>query len=247
MVTFSDEEVFRPWWTDAAKHFAITLILTIVLGFMGYRLMRQISYRLGIEEQLRETQAKLENLNNELEQMAWIDGLTGLANRRRFDIALNEEFNRAMRREEPIALILMDVDHFKQFNDRYGHLEGDKCLRQIGQILKVSIKRVGDVAARYGGEEIAILLPHTSLDGAQAVAERVMTAIRRSAMQHTDSPSGVLTISCGMHALVPRRGQHIPADLIQGADAALYSAKAAGRDQAVCANNLPKEASVTTS
>ena len=102
LVTFSDDEVFRPWWIEATKHFAITLILTIVLGFMGYRLMRQISHRLNVENQLRDAQCKLESLNNELEQMAWIDGLTGLANRRRFDIALNEEFNRAMRREESL-------------------------------------------------------------------------------------------------------------------------------------------------
>ena len=140
--------------------------------------------------------------------------------------------------------MLIDVDRFKQFNDHYGHLEGDQCLRQIGQVLKTSIKRAGDVAARYGGEEMAILLPNTTIDGAKAVADRVMSALRQIGIRHKDSPTRVVTVSCGIHALVPRRGQHIPADIVQAADAALYSAKAAGRDQAVCAMDIPQDRSV---
>ncbi|RJX31020.1 MAG: GGDEF domain-containing protein [Oxalobacter sp.] len=238
VATLSEDEVFRPWWMDAAKHFAITLILTIVLGFMGYRLMRQIGQRLDAEGQLRDAQNTLESLNQELEQMAWLDGLTGLANRRRFDVDLNEEFHRAMRREEPLALILIDIDHFKQYNDSYGHIEGDKCLQKIGRVLKSCMKREGDLSVRYGGEELAVLLPNTDEEGAMVVAERLISAIRQMNIRHKDSPTGLVTVSCGVHALIPFRGRNIPADLLQAADTALYAAKAAGRDQIVCASKL---------
>ncbi len=233
MVTMSEGEIFRPWWTGALKHLAVTLMLMGILGFLGYRLTHQIRYRLEVEKQLRDSQEKLEALNVELEKIAWQDGLTGLANRRCFDVALNDEFNQAMRRGESLALIMLDIDHFKKFNDLYGHIEGDNCLRQIGRIIKSSIKRAGDVAARYGGEEIVVLLPRTNLDEAVVVAERLMQEIRREGIHHEDSSFGIVTVSFGVHAIVPVRNQSIPSDLVQGADAALYAAKSAGRNRII--------------
>lgn len=184
----------------------------------------------------------LEAANQSLQAMALQDSLTGLANRRRFDRALDQEFRRAMRTGTPIGLILIDVDQFKEFNDMYGHQAGDACLRTIGAAIPPLLNRPGDIAARYGGEEIALLLPGTSLAGACALAERVAKAVRDLRLPHAGSVHGCVTISGGVEAFVPLRDSDGAAKLVEHADLALYAAKRAGRDRVVTYGDFMKTA-----
>jgi len=163
------------------------------------------------------------------------DGLTGLANRRQFDVTLGNEFSRAMREASTLALIMMDVDCFKQFNDIYGHAAGDECLRTISRTIRdLTPQRPGDLAARYGGEEIAVLLPNTNVIGAVNVAEKIRNAIHDLRIEHAGNPAGFVTLSAGVGAFVPTRGTTLPTELIDAADKALYTAKSNGRNR-VCA------------
>jgi diguanylate cyclase (GGDEF)-like protein len=229
----SKDDVFQSWWADAVKHLLITSALVLVLGLMGMLLNRQIGQRLHVENDLRNAQDALKVLNLELKEMAMQDGLTGLANRRRFDLALNEEFHRALRNNLWLALIMIDVDSFKQYNDIFGHPEGDECLKKVSAAVNACLNRAEDLVARYGGEEIAVLLSGTDLAGAVAVAERIRLAIRDLDIKHPGSAAGVITVSCGVDAILPVRNQNIPQDLIQSADRELYIAKSSGRDHVV--------------
>jgi diguanylate cyclase (GGDEF)-like protein len=160
------------------------------------------------------------------------DGLTGLANRRQFDVTLGNEFSRAMRHESTLAFIMIDVDYFKQYNDLYGHSAGDEVLRSVSKLIRaLTPKRPGDLTARYGGEEVGILLPNTDLAGAQAVAERIRAAVQNLQMAHNGSPFGVVTLSAGVATIAPQRGVHMAGMLVEAADKALYVAKSAGRNQ----------------
>lgn len=173
-----------------------------------------------------------------LERMAWEDKLTGLANRRRFDAVLSEEWRRAARMGVPLSLLLMDVDHFKRFNDTYGHTSGDACLTLVGGVLASTVRRAGDFAARYGGEEFVVLLFHTNRSDALLLADRVRHAVRGLDVDHSGSPHGVVTVSVGGATVVPRSDDP-PQTLLDQADAALYEAKATGRDRVVWSNLLP--------
>jgi diguanylate cyclase (GGDEF)-like protein/PAS domain S-box-containing protein len=184
--------------------------------------VRDISARKVVEEQLAEAYRRLEALARE-------DGLTGLANRRTFDDALEREFARAWREERSLGLIMLDIDGFKQFNDRYGHPAGDECLRRIARTLSSVVSRPGCLAARYGGEEFALLLADTDEFGAAMIGERLREAVLRLGVRHDASPHGVITISAGVAAF-GRRILDRPEDLVQAADIALYRAKNAGRN-----------------
>jgi diguanylate cyclase (GGDEF)-like protein len=140
-----------------------------------------------------------------------------------------------MRTENPLALVMIDVDCFKQYNDIYGHPAGDECLRRISEVIKASKNRPGDLATRYGGEELAVLLPDTNLAGAIAVAEKIRVAIYNLHIEYPQGPAGVVTISAGVDAFVPVRDGNIPFELVQAADKALYAAKSSGRNR-VCSN-----------
>jgi diguanylate cyclase (GGDEF)-like protein len=167
-----------------------------------------------------------------LQSMARVDGLTGLANRRHFDEKLDAEWRRCARSGTPLALILMDLDHFKLFNDFYGHQAGDACLQQVAACLKREFTRSHDLVARYGGEEFVCVLPETPLAGAEAKAHTLEGAIRdlRIAHEKTGVPGGIVTISLGVAAVVPAAGED-RASLILSADRSLYLAKGAGRGQ----------------
>lgn len=167
-----------------------------------------------------------------LERMAWEDKLTGLANRRRFDAVLADEWRRASRMKVPLSLILLDVDHFKRFNDTYGHTSGDACLTLVGGVLSSTVRRAGDFAARYGGEEFVVLLFHTSRADGLQLGERVRHAIRALKVDHSGSPHGVVTVSMGGATVVPR-AEDSPQSLVDQADEALYRAKEMGRDRVV--------------
>jgi diguanylate cyclase (GGDEF)-like protein len=168
-------------------------------------------------------------LNARLADQAAIDVTTALFNRRHFNRQLHVTLRDAVRRQEPTALLLIDIDHFKLFNDRYGHLAGDDCLHQVAQAIDGAIRRPGDIAARYGGEEFAVILPATGPDGAQHMAQRVLAAIRALALDHAASPTAaIVTVSVGIGTGGP--GTRFE-DLIRAADEALYAAKRAGRDR----------------
>jgi diguanylate cyclase (GGDEF)-like protein/PAS domain S-box-containing protein len=176
----------------------------------------------------------------QMEAMAQTDGLTGLANRRRFDEMLNREFRRAMREGSQLGLVLVDADRFKLFNDRYGHAAGDDCLRQISVAVANAARRPGDLAARYGGEEFVLLLPNTDLDGTTEVAERLRQDVLAAGLVHAGNlPLGLMSISLGVASVAP--GPDAPVDtdaLLRAADAALYAAKAGGRNR-VAAGAMP--------
>ncbi|MGI4940946.1 MAG: diguanylate cyclase [Janthinobacterium lividum] len=170
--------------------------------------------------------------SKQLRALTLLDGLTGISNRRHFDEQLDVEIRRARRAGTSVALLLIDVDHFKSFNDAFGHQQGDQCLRAIAKAIGALVCRSGDLAARYGGEEFAVLLPETDLAGATELADALRIAVRALGLEHT-SGSSVVTISIGAAALLPRQQDASGDVLVQAADRALYQAKAAGRDR-VC-------------
>ena len=182
---------------------------------------------------------RVSQTNALLASLAHQDGLTGLANRRRFDEVLAAEWNRSFRAQLPMALLMIDVDLFKQFNDRYGHTEGDECLRRIAWLAHSCTRRAGDLTARYGGEEFAVILPDTDLAGATVMASLLRRELARLAIAHADSPSGRISVSVGI-AMTHTR-QTSPQDLLRAADAALYQAKTEGRDRA-CVAPMPATA-----
>ena len=185
-------------------------------------------------------------LQRRLEHQATTDSLTGLANRRAFDEALAREWARAVRENGELSLILLDVDHFKLFNDHYGHQVGDDCLRDVAAAIRDVVRRPGDIAARYGGEEMAVILPDTPPAGAATVAEALREAVRRLGVQHAGSPCGVLTASVGAATAKADVGRTIsmPDGLLIGADGALYRAKHNGRDRVETSVLLPPRDSV---
>lgn len=180
--------------------------------------------------QLHDRETDLRQTNELLLDLASKDGLTGLANRRAFDERIAAEWNRAGRDGRTLALLTIDVDHFKKFNDRYGHLVGDGCLREVAKTLTLSARRGGDLVARIGGEEFAILLPNLDLGGAGRVAETLRRRIEQLGVEHCDSPMSIVTVSVGVAAARPVKGESFNA-LIDWADSALYRAKHAGRNR----------------
>ncbi|RUL99735.1 diguanylate cyclase [Rhizobium chutanense] len=178
---------------------------------------------------MKHSEERLTQLALKMKGLADTDALTGIANRRVFDEAIAEEFARAGRVDSALSLLLIDVDHFKAYNDSYGHLEGDNCLRVIGEVLGSVTKRPSDLAARFGGEEFAILLPGTDRDGALRLARMLLSALHRRAIPHRESSKGMVTVSIGVASMSERFST--PAELIDAADQALYAAKKNGRDR----------------
>ncbi|HEY4177781.1 MAG TPA: diguanylate cyclase [Kofleriaceae bacterium] len=177
--------------------------------------------------------AELEEKNAILERMSAIDGLTGIANRRRFDEALAAEWKRSRRDKSELGLILIDVDFFKRFNDTYGHLAGDDCLRKVAQSLAAVVRRPADLAARYGGEEFVVLLPQTDAEGVATVADGMREAVEALALAHASSDvEKHVTISLGSARARPETDDTAGTQaLIERADKALYAAKRAGRNR----------------
>ena len=185
------------------------------------------------EEQLKKEKEKAEELAQMLLTLSSQDGLTGIANRRHFDDFLAKEWNRALRSRKPLSLILCDIDHFKAYNDCYGHQQGDKCLLRIAHTLDQYARRGGDLAARYGGEEFAIVLPETNLSNAAEIAEQIREAVENIAMPHAASQtSNVVTVSFGVATIIPNRNRQSRM-LVALADKALYEAKQKGRNRIV--------------
>jgi diguanylate cyclase (GGDEF)-like protein len=177
------------------------------------------------------TQLTVKRQSDALRALTLTDGLTGVSNRRAFDEALSNEWRRCARAQVPVALIMVDIDHFKNFNDEYGHQAGDECLQLVSAAMRRAAGRPQDMVARYGGEEFAVLLPHSDARGAQCVAKRLLDEIARLGIAHARSSAGPhVTVSMGIAALTPCEGQE-PALLVSAADALLYQAKADGRNR----------------
>ncbi|RXZ31027.1 GGDEF domain-containing protein [Oxalobacteraceae bacterium CAVE-383] len=232
----SKDETLAEWHRATLLDATVIAIIIVVLAFLGFRLVGQIGLRVQAEREARRTGEALRKLNHTLEKLALQDGLTGLANRRHFDIVLKDELSRATRSASSLALIMIDVDCFKQYNDLYGHLAGDECLRQVGLALQGTEGRPGDLAARYGGEEFALLLPNTDVAGALRVAEEIRKTIRELEIRHERNLPGVVTVSAGVNALMPVPPDAMPSHLIGAADEALYLAKSSGRDRVMASN-----------
>ena len=169
-----------------------------------------------------------------LQSLSYLDGLTGIANRRRFDEYLMQEWERARYNDRPLSLILCDIDSFKAYNDTYGHLKGDECLKQVANALKKAVRRTKDLIARYGGEEFVMILPETGVDGAAFVAETLRSAVEALGIDQVNSQvSDSVTISVGVSTVFPHLNIS-PEELILAADKALYQAKQEGRNCVRC-------------
>ena len=184
---------------------------------------------IAVVETLRDMTVQKE-AQRALEQLAHKDGLTGIANRRSFDRTLETEWQRALRKTKNLALLMVDVDHFKGYNDTYGHLAGDACLRRVAEVMAHIPVRVSDQVARYGGEEFAVILPDVTLQGASVVAERIRATVEQLAMVNQVSATGLVTVSVGVANMIASPDL-APSQLIAAADAALYQAKRQGRNR----------------
>ncbi len=197
----------------------------------GERLQQELADTVRQREaEIAERTAELVAVNARLESLSRQDGLTGALNRRAMDEALMKNTRAAAREGTPLSVLLVDVDYFKQYNDRYGHLAGDDCLRRIAQAVTDSCSRPRDVVARYGGEEFAVILPQTPAEGAAQVAERLRATIAELELRHADAPYGIVTVSVGFATAAACTADHGPA-LLHAADQALYRAKNAGRNR----------------
>ncbi len=183
----------------------------------------------NMAKQLAMWEQELRKANKRLDRLAMVDELTKLGNRRWFDVKLHDEWHACAAHRAPVALVLIDVDHFKRFNDRYGHLEGDACLQAIAHTIASVASRSTDAAARYGGEEFAVLLPGSEMEAAFTMAENMRMAVEKLAIDHADSSHQCVTISIGV-ASMPADDRVEPQQLVEAADAALYRAKRRGRN-----------------
>jgi len=211
------------WIRDVVHVIREKGVTTKLIGFMF-----DISERKKLESQLVEA-------NRKLEMISMRDGLTGIANRRMYDTTLNKEWSRAQRNGTPLSLLIIDIDHFKEYNDRYGHFEGDRCLQKIAETLQGIVSRATDLCARYGGEEFVILLPDTKREEAAVFAEGVRERIRELGIAHASSPvDDVVTVSIGVGTMVPKKNT-ASSGLFQMADKMLYLAKQEQRNCVKCA------------
>jgi len=219
----SEDAILAGWHDRAFKSSLIVALVVLGICLFGWVFVRQVRNSERIEADLREAQQALELI-------ATHDSLTGLANRRLFERALDIEFGRGARQRSPLSLIMVDIDFFKRYNDTYGHVAGDHCLAQVATVLKDCCHRKADLAVRYGGEEFAVLLPDTNLHGAMALAEQIRHRVIDKHIAHSGSPTGFLTVSLGCYAFVPSSLDSVEV-FIQRADAALYQAKHSGRNR----------------
>lgn len=191
-----------------------------------------VGFMFDISER-KKTEQELVRLKKEMEDLSYRDGLTGVGNRRQFDEILETEWNHVRRHRQPISLLLVDIDYFKQYNDHYGHLQGDECLKQVAKLLSSAVKRPRDFVGRFGGEEFVLVLPETDNKAAQVVAERCVQLLQEQQIAHASSPdTSCLTISLGVATIIPSQ-QDSSRDLVATADRLLYKAKQAGRNQLV--------------
>ncbi|MCW3477963.1 diguanylate cyclase [Neisseriaceae bacterium JH1-16] len=209
-------DIYLKWKERAQRVAFLTVLLAMSLLMAAWMLTQEFKYRLAVEKNLS--------------LLARMDGLTGLNNRRTLDESYERELLRAQRTKSPLSLLFVDIDHFKTYNDTYGHQAGDKALAAVAMAIAASIKRPQDIAARFGGEEFVVMLPDTKLSGAEEVADRIQNAVHVLGMEHRDSEFGVVTVSIG-YACSTSFDRTEQKGLIEASDHALYQAKVNGRNQ----------------
>lgn len=235
-----DQNVYKAYQSGGVDFLSKPLNPHILLGKVGIFLELH-RHRVMLNEKVAELLAikeDLEQANRRLLSMSVLDGLTGINNRRYLDETLPSEWKRAVRKKQPLSVIMADIDGFKAYNDLYGHLEGDACLRAIAEALSRAVKRPGDFVARYGGEEFAAVLPDTGQDGVAAMAKEIVAAVARLSIPHGGSivdNVDFVTMSLGLATAYPWEGSS-PALLMEAADKALYEAKRTGRNRTVFAS-----------
>lgn len=229
-VALGTQEVLAHWRTTTYVQTGWILVLCLFMGLSGGAVIKSVRGRLKVEQRLRATSDELTEANAQLTQLARYDGLTGLANRRYFDEQLVREFAQALRTRRPLALVMVDVDHFKLYNDTYGHPEGDKCLQAVAGAIASAMRRPHDFVARYGGEEFVVLLSETDAAGAAVVAEAIRAAVSLLHVSFAESVVGYLSISAGVAAHSHPRPRASPIELLNASDRSLYQAKRDGRN-----------------
>jgi diguanylate cyclase (GGDEF)-like protein len=228
IVGLATADAMSGWRRETAYAALTTAIFALIVSFGSFLIYQGQVRKLLLV-------AELAGSNQRLSDLSTTDGLTGIANRRRFDALLSEEWLRGIRNRQALALAMVDIDYFKNYNDRYGHPGGDECLRKVAQLLRQHVRRAGDFVARYGGEEFAIVCLATEGENARQLVERIRVSLEKAALPHETSPFGHVTVSIGVAAMVPGDGQRSEI-LIRKADEALYAAKDAGRNRVVLAN-----------
>jgi diguanylate cyclase (GGDEF)-like protein len=217
---------FASWQRGLILTLVATVFVLGVILYLGFRTMRGIEQRANEEVGLRAD-------NDELQILATEDGLTGLANRRHFNQALIKSFGQARASRTTIALLLLDIDHFKKYNDTYGHPAGDECLRRVATLVRNAVGRPTDLAARYGGEEMAVILPATELKGALQLAEAIRNSVEQANIESHSVERGRVTVSIGVAGYIPSLSSQGHDELVLLADKALYEAKKTGRNVVV--------------
>lgn len=225
---------------DKLKGFEAGGVDYITKPFQVEEVLARIETHLNIirlQQQLQKTNKSLEIINKKLYKQTVLDGLTQISNRRHFDEYLMHEWQRAVRDKNSIALLICDIDFFKQYNDTYGHQGGDDCLKKIAQAIEKVLKRPADLVARYGGEEFGVILPNTTIAGAIEISDQIFQAVRDLKICHKKSRvANYVTLSLGISCLIPSTENNIT-EFIEMADKALYQAKHQGRNKVCVFNN----------
>ncbi len=221
----SEQEVLNEWRQYAWRSLAIIICVVAANLLFGVLLFQQIRFGLNAESQLRIA-------SHSLEKLALQDSLTGLANRRHFQEILGLEFASGQANLHPLSLVMIDIDFFKSYNDNYGHVAGDKCIAAVAECIRGNLNRTGDLAVRYGGEEMAVFLPYSEAQGAYVLAEKIRLAVLARAIEHKSNPDGIVSISLGVYGCAAHECPTMEA-FVERADAALYTAKHQGRNRTV--------------
>lgn len=229
----SKTEILHDWRETTWIQTLWIVLLCAITALAGSLVIRAVRQRMKVELDLSQTRDELTKANERLAQLASYDGLTGLANRRAFDETLERDFAESCRSGQPLSLVMIDVDHFKQYNDLHGHPRGDWCLQQVARAIESAARRPLDFVARYGGEEMVMVLPNTDAAGALVVAEMARSTVQAMQILHSTQPPRDVSISLGVASRTFDNALPNMQALIQRADEALYQAKAAGRNQVV--------------
>ncbi len=224
-------------WLVAGVALLSTTVLAVYAAYLRQRL-------LDFDRRMGTLTTQLDAKEDESRRLTAVDGLTGMANRRSFDDAVKREWARASHIQQPLAIIMIDLDHFKNHNEAYGHQAGDECLKQVAITLKRCVRRPQDLVARYGGEEFAVVLLGANASGAAVVAERMRLAVQSLKLQHVKNATGNdITVSLGVAAATPEGDSSLPM-LIAAADKALHRAKMVGRNQVIVAESLGSDSDI---
>ena len=230
VVDMRSDGLFKDYRNKIITEYTIAFyVFSIVVLFMRHILLNQDEKRTTAERQLQKNNRKIVELNNQLELLSKTDSLTGLYNRRYFDEMINLEWNRGLRSNHSMSCILFDIDYFKDYNDFYGHQEGDSCIKNIATLMKDSFRRAGDIVARYGGEEFIVVMAECNEEDAVAAIEHFQRELEKLKIPHESSGAGEhVTMSIGFYVQAPSRDESVEV-IIRKADEALYRAKAEGR------------------